>query len=155
MLSSVKAKKHPCPFPLTRNQLASMSPGRQHLVELHNHARRQAGHRAIMPASCLGSLDIPFQASSRDRLQTQVIPWQTRKGEKWYEAQRRKKNQSFSVYFELCRCTQNQHKVVKLPWTEVIELYFQYKLKNFLGKIKYIILWLASTCYMNLRKMLC
>lgn len=29
------------------------------------------------------------------------------------------------MYFELRWCAQNQHKVVKLPWTWVMELYFR------------------------------
>lgn len=80
-----RSQKHPCPFPLTGNQLAPISTPRRHAVELHRQAGRQEGRQdtgAIMPASCQRSLDIPFQASSRDRLQTRVIPWQTRKGGK-------------------------------------------------------------------------
>ena len=38
----------------------------------------QTGHRGYNASICQRSLDIPFQASSRDRLQTRAIPWQQR-----------------------------------------------------------------------------
>lgn len=38
----------------------------------------RAGHGGDNASICQRSLDIPFQASSRDRLQTCAIPWQQR-----------------------------------------------------------------------------
>lgn len=81
MLSLVEAKNTRVHF---RSLGISSWPQVRVDTRLSSTARQEGSQdtRAIMPASCQRSLDIPFQASSRDRLQTQVIPWQTRKGEK-------------------------------------------------------------------------